>query len=207
VHANHAREIDGSVRAAIADLRASETTVLNQAVLLRGVNDSVAALVALSETLFAAGVLPYYLHVLDRVAGAAHFDLPVEAAQRLVADVATHLPGYWYRGSCGRSPGHPRRPCCHLRHVRARIPCYSPAAFYGYAASAHRPSRGNDIGRNRRNPLVVLSRQQDPVEIINSTLRSAGHPCIAPGSATSPASRCIGPGGAPADLPVRHRRG
>jgi len=94
VHANHAREIDGSVRAAIADLRATETTVLNQTVLLRGVNDSVANLVELSETLFAAGVLPYYLHVLDRVAGAAHFDLPLKTAQRLVADVAAHLPGY-----------------------------------------------------------------------------------------------------------------
>ena len=109
VHANHAREIDGSVRAAIADLRATETTVLNQAVLLRGINDSVANLVELSETLFAAGVLPYYLHVLDRVAGAAHFDLPVEAAQRLVADVATHLPGYLVPRLVREEPGAPAK--------------------------------------------------------------------------------------------------
>jgi len=109
VHANHAREIDGSVRAAIADLRATETTVLNQAVLLRGVNDSVANLVELSETLFAAGVLPYYLHVLDRVAGAAHFDLPVETAQRLVADVATHLPGYLVPRLVREEPGAPAK--------------------------------------------------------------------------------------------------
>jgi len=94
VHANHAREIDGSVRAAIAGLRESGTTVLNQAVLLRGINDRVTDLVDLSEALFAAGVLPYYLHLLDRVAGAAHFDRPAATAQRLVADLATHLPGY-----------------------------------------------------------------------------------------------------------------
>jgi EF-P beta-lysylation protein EpmB len=109
VHANHAREIDGSVRAAIADLRATQTTVLNQAVLLRGVNDSVAALVELSETLFAAGVLPYYLHVLDRVAGAAHFDLPVEIAQRLVGDVASRLPGYLVPRLVREEPGAPAK--------------------------------------------------------------------------------------------------
>ena len=94
VHANHAREIDGAVRSAIAGLRATDTTVLNQAVLLRGVNDRVDALVDLSEALFEAGVLPYYLHLLDRVAGAAHFDVPLEAAQRLAAEVAARLPGY-----------------------------------------------------------------------------------------------------------------
>lgn len=94
VHVNHAREIDASVHAAIADLRTTNTTVLNQAVLLRGINDNVQMLVELSETLFAAGVLPYYLHLLDRVAGAAHFDLPTETARHLVAELATHLPGY-----------------------------------------------------------------------------------------------------------------
>jgi len=109
VHANHAREIDDSVRAAIAGLRATQTTVLNQAVLLRGVNDNVADLVELSETLFTAGVLPYYLHVLDRVAGAAHFDLPVERAQRLVADIATLLPGYLVPRLVREEPGAPAK--------------------------------------------------------------------------------------------------
>lgn len=109
VHANHAREIDDSVRAVIADLRTTQTTVLNQAVLLKGINDSVADLVELSETLFGAGVLPYYLHVLDRVAGAAHFDQPVEAAQRLVADVATHLPGYLVPRLVREEPGAPAK--------------------------------------------------------------------------------------------------
>ena len=109
VHANHAREIDRSVRAAIAALRATDTTVLNQSVLLRGVNDSVDDLVDLSEALFAAGVLPYYLHVLDRVAGAAHFDLPVDAAQRLMAQVAARLPGYLVPRLAREEPGAPAK--------------------------------------------------------------------------------------------------
>jgi len=109
VHANHAREIDGDVRAAIAGLRAASTTVLNQAVLLRGVNDRVTDLAALSEALFAAGVLPYYLHVLDRVAGAAHFDLPRQDAQRLIAELATHLPGYLVPRLVHEEPGAPAK--------------------------------------------------------------------------------------------------
>jgi EF-P beta-lysylation protein EpmB len=105
IHANHAREIDASVRAAVAALRATGTTVLNQAVLLRGVNDRSEDLVELSEVLFDAGVLPYYLHVLDPVAGAAHFDLPLEAAQRLLASVSAHLPGYLVPRLVREDPG------------------------------------------------------------------------------------------------------
>jgi L-lysine 2,3-aminomutase len=63
-------------------------------VLLRGINDCADDLVALSETLFEAGVLPYYLHALDPVAGAAHFDVPVRTAQALIAEVAARLPGF-----------------------------------------------------------------------------------------------------------------
>lgn len=105
VHANHAREIDDTVRTAVAGLRSTDTTVLNQAVLLRGVNDHVDDLVALSEVLFEAGVLPYYLHVLDRVAGAAHFDLPLERAQRLAAELAARLPGYLVPRLVREEPG------------------------------------------------------------------------------------------------------
>jgi EF-P beta-lysylation protein EpmB len=105
VHANHANEIDGAVRAAIAGLRAADTTVLNQAVLLRGINDRVADLMALSEALFDAGALPYYLHLLDRVAGAAHFDTPEATARRLVADLAAHLPGYLVPRLVREEPG------------------------------------------------------------------------------------------------------
>jgi EF-P beta-lysylation protein EpmB len=109
VHANHANEIDGAVCAAIAGLRAAGTNVLNQTVLLRGINDRVAELAALSEALFDAGALPYYLHLLDRVAGAAHFDTPVAAAQRLVADLAAHLPGYLVPRLVREEPGAPAK--------------------------------------------------------------------------------------------------
>lgn len=94
LHANHANEFDASVDDAVARLRATGATVLNQAVLLRGVNDSVDALAALSERGFAAGVLPYYLHQLDRVAGAAHFEVPDDEARRLHAALAARLSGY-----------------------------------------------------------------------------------------------------------------
>jgi EF-P beta-lysylation protein EpmB len=96
IHANHARELRdaGDVQAALAGLRASGTTMLNQSVLLRGVNDSIAALADLSEALFAAGVLPYYLHALDRVRGAAHFDVPENEALELHAGLTAALPGY-----------------------------------------------------------------------------------------------------------------
>src|SRR3546814_10948783 len=76
VHANHANEFDTTVDAAMARLRDAGAAVLHQAVLLRGVNDSVDALADLSERGFAAGVLPSYLHPPDRVARAAHLDAP-----------------------------------------------------------------------------------------------------------------------------------
>jgi EF-P beta-lysylation protein EpmB len=94
VHANHANEFDRDVDAAMARLRAVGATLLNQSVLLRGVNDSVDALAALSARGYAAGVLPYYLHQLDRVQGAAHFEVDDAAALRLHAELAARLPGY-----------------------------------------------------------------------------------------------------------------
>lgn len=94
VHANHAHEFDASVDAAMAALRGTGAHLLNQAVLLRGVNDSVDALAALCERGFAAGVLPYYLHQLDRVAGVAHFEVPDEEARALHAALAARLSGY-----------------------------------------------------------------------------------------------------------------
>ncbi len=95
LHVNHAQELaDAEVMYALAALRGSGATLLNQAVLLRGVNDTAQALVALSEALFSAGVLPYYLHQLDRVQGAAHFDVPDAEALMLLAEVRAHLPGY-----------------------------------------------------------------------------------------------------------------
>jgi EF-P beta-lysylation protein EpmB len=94
LHANHGNEIDGNVAAAIARLRAAGTTVLNQAVLLRGVNDDAGVLAALSDRLYAAGALPYYLHQLDRVAGAAHFEVNDARARELHGELQARLPGY-----------------------------------------------------------------------------------------------------------------
>ncbi|MGA9342040.1 MAG: EF-P beta-lysylation protein EpmB [Rhodanobacteraceae bacterium] len=94
LHANHANELDWSVENACAALHDSGATLLNQAVLLRGVNDSVKALADLSERLFECGVLPYYLHQLDRVRGAAHFEVTDDAAVALIEAIRTILPGY-----------------------------------------------------------------------------------------------------------------
>lgn len=94
IHANHANELDRTVAAACRDLAGAGATLLNQAVLLAGVNDSVAALAELSEALFAIGVLPYYLHLLDRVQGAAHFEVDAPTALRLHQALMHRLPGY-----------------------------------------------------------------------------------------------------------------
>ncbi|MCK9539436.1 EF-P beta-lysylation protein EpmB [Dokdonella sp.] len=94
LHANHPNEIDAGVAAACAALRASGATVLNQSVLLRRVNDDPEVLAELSERLFAAGVLPYYLHQLDRVAGTAHFEVEPARARALQEALRDRLPGY-----------------------------------------------------------------------------------------------------------------
>jgi EF-P beta-lysylation protein EpmB len=94
VHANHANELDTSVARAAADLRAAGAAVLNQSVLLRGVNDDAHALQALSLRLFECGVLPYYLHQLDRVEGVAHFEVDDDRARALMDALAAKLPGY-----------------------------------------------------------------------------------------------------------------
>ena len=94
LHANHAHELDAAVADALARLRGAGATLLNQSVLLRGVNDDVDSLATLSETLFATGVLPYYVHALDAVRGAAHFDVPDDEARALHDRLVAALPGY-----------------------------------------------------------------------------------------------------------------
>lgn len=105
VHANHAQEIDNDVAEAFRRLSGGTEALLNQSVLLRGVNDSTDALVALSEALFRAGCLPYYLHLLDPVAGAAHFHVPDDEARRLMRGVAHRLPGYLVPRLAREEPG------------------------------------------------------------------------------------------------------
>lgn len=105
VHCNHPREIDPEVCRAVARLRAGGITVFNQAVLLKGVNDDVDTLAALSEALFNAGIIPYYLHTLDPVAGAAGFALPTPTARHLYGDLLARLPGYLVPRLVSEAPG------------------------------------------------------------------------------------------------------
>ncbi|MFC3909105.1 EF-P beta-lysylation protein EpmB [Legionella dresdenensis] len=94
LHCNHAQEIDHSVKQTCDRLRAAGCTLLNQSVLLKNINDCPDTLADLSRALFDCGVLPYYLHVLDKVTGAAHFDLPTETAQSIHNELQQRLPGY-----------------------------------------------------------------------------------------------------------------
>ncbi len=94
IHCNHAREIDVDVENAISRLVDHGIPVLNQSVLLRGINDDLHTLVGLSNRLINLRVLPYYLHQLDRVEGAAHFEVPVEVGKQLVGDMRKLVPGY-----------------------------------------------------------------------------------------------------------------
>lgn len=94
VHSNHASELDDFTCSKLLQLSDEHITVLNQAVLLKGVNDSAETLVDLSYRLFEARVMPYYLHVLDKVKGAQHFDLIPSEIDAIYQDVLASLPGY-----------------------------------------------------------------------------------------------------------------
>jgi EF-P beta-lysylation protein EpmB len=107
VHANHPAEIDAPVGRALRDLAGNAAAVLNQSVLLAGVNDSASVLADLSRRLFAAGVLPYYLHQLDRVQGAAHFAVDDATALRLHEGLIATLPGYLVPRLVRELPGEP----------------------------------------------------------------------------------------------------
>ncbi len=109
LHANHAAELDESVGDAIRGLAAAPAIVLNQAVLLAGVNDSADVLRALSERLVELGVVPYYLHLLDRVRGAAHFDVPEPLAIELHHQLRDSLPGYAVPRLVREVPGEPAK--------------------------------------------------------------------------------------------------
>lgn len=93
-HINHANEINQEVTQAMAELKLAGVTLLNQGVLLKGVNDDVDTQVALSNRLFEAGILPYYLHVLDKVQGAAHFYVSDERAREIMAGLIEQVSGY-----------------------------------------------------------------------------------------------------------------
>jgi EF-P beta-lysylation protein EpmB len=94
VHCNHANEINHRVIAACKLLKDNGITLFNQSVLLKGVNDNVAALCELSEQLFSHGIIPYYLHLLDKATGTGHFEVSETEALTLIKQVQTTLPGY-----------------------------------------------------------------------------------------------------------------
>lgn len=94
LHCNHPQELHESMLPALRALKGAGFWLLNQSVLLAGINDQVDTLVELSHRLFAYGVLPYYLHLLDKVSGAAHFDTPLATAKTLFAALQQQLPGY-----------------------------------------------------------------------------------------------------------------
>ena len=109
LHANHAAELANDVAEAVRALGASRALLLNQAVLLAAVNDSVPVLASLSERLLEIGVLPYYLHLPDRVAGTAHFEVAESAAIALHAGLREVVPGYAVPRLVREVPGEPAK--------------------------------------------------------------------------------------------------
>ena len=108
-HINHPQEIGTDLKEALLGLGNTPITVLNQSVLLRGVNDDVTTLETLSHSLFEAGVIPYYLHMLDRVKGANHFDIPEDSARMLYRGLQSRLPGYLLPRLVREIPGEPSK--------------------------------------------------------------------------------------------------
>lgn len=109
IHANHANELSDDAAAAVQRIVAAGIPTLNQTVLLRGINDDVETLAALSERLLDLGAMPYYLHQLDRVAGALHFEVPLERGLELVAALRARLPGYAVPRYVQERPGEPSK--------------------------------------------------------------------------------------------------
>jgi EF-P beta-lysylation protein EpmB len=105
VHCNHPNEIDDEVSGSMRKLKQSGVTLLNQTVLLKGINDDAVTLTRLSERLFDAGILPYYLHQLDRVRGGAHFEVTDGAACELMDSLHATLPGYLVPRLARETPG------------------------------------------------------------------------------------------------------
>jgi EF-P beta-lysylation protein EpmB len=94
VHCNHPNEIDERVARSLSTLRQTGVILFNQSVLLRGINDNAEVLISLSKKLFDTGVLPYYLHMLDKVKGAAHFYVATNRAKQIYLEMQAKLPGY-----------------------------------------------------------------------------------------------------------------
>lgn len=107
LHCNHPQEINNKVKEALSLLK--KITLLNQSVLLKDINDRIDILISLSETLFEAGVMPYYLNLLDKVEGTAHFDVDINKAKELHAEMIKNLPGYLVPKLVREQPGEPSK--------------------------------------------------------------------------------------------------
>ncbi len=105
LHINHPQEIDADVRQAMLQLVECHALLLNQAVLLKGVNDDLETLITLSKQLVDSHCQPYYLHQLDRVAGVAHFEVPEAEGCKLIEQMRGRLPGYAVPRYVRESPG------------------------------------------------------------------------------------------------------
>lgn len=105
VHVNHAQEINQDIQAVLQAIKANVTFLLNQSVLLRSINDEIETLIALSERLFSAGVMPYYLHMLDKVSGTHHFAVAESFAKKLHTQMTQRLPGYLVPKLVREEPG------------------------------------------------------------------------------------------------------
>lgn len=109
IHSNHANEWDKSVEHAIGRLRQAGCQLLNQSVLLRGINDDMKSMIDLSQRLIDCDVLPYYLHQLDPVQGAAHFKVEEEVGISLIRQMRAVLPGYAVPRFVKEEPGQPNK--------------------------------------------------------------------------------------------------
>ncbi|WP_310496406.1 KamA family radical SAM protein [Sandarakinorhabdus sp.] len=108
-HTNHARELDAVVQAALLSVRGAGVQLLNQAVLLAGINDDTGVLAAHGRRLLECGVLPYYLHMPDPVEGASHFDVPLARAREIESELRADLPGYLVPRFVAEIPGAPSK--------------------------------------------------------------------------------------------------
>ncbi len=109
LHINHPNELDDSVKPALANLKIAGFQLLNQAVLLRGINDSADTQIILQRKLFQFGILPYYLHLLDRAKGTAHFEVSLAEAQCIICQMMDALPGYLVPKLVQEVPGKPSK--------------------------------------------------------------------------------------------------
>lgn len=106
IHANHPQELNDEVFAVFKKLKQAGVELFNQSVLLKSINDKVDVLKELSEKLFSNGVIPYYLHVLDKVQGTAHFDMSLKCAKELHHQLQQLLPGYMVPRLVREDPDH-----------------------------------------------------------------------------------------------------